>query len=96
LIARPRPVFLNLVHLGMSVGALVSVPHRVSGLLVGTLVCIYPLYLSLREPQQFGRVRELFNLTTVRMASVMFTCLGGYARRGDGRCSSVRAWRRRE
>jgi succinate dehydrogenase/fumarate reductase cytochrome b subunit len=32
LIVRARPVFLNLVHIGMPVGALVSILHRVSGL----------------------------------------------------------------
>jgi succinate dehydrogenase / fumarate reductase, cytochrome b subunit len=75
LIVRARPVFLNLVHIGMPVGALVSILHRVTGLflVLGTPVCIYLLDLSLRGPQEFGQVRELFKLTAVRITSVMFT-----------------------
>jgi succinate dehydrogenase / fumarate reductase, cytochrome b subunit len=70
-----RPVFLNLLHIAMPVGALVSILHRVSGLclVAGTPACIYLLDLSLRGPQEFDQVRELFNRTTVRVAAVVFT-----------------------
>jgi len=50
-----RPVFLNLARIQMPVGALASISHRITGVLLATSVpvAIYLLELSLRSESSF-------------------------------------------
>ena len=52
----PRPVFFNLVQIQMPVGALTSITHRVTGILLalGIPYGVYLLDLSLQSPQSFA------------------------------------------
>jgi succinate dehydrogenase / fumarate reductase cytochrome b subunit len=52
----PRPVFFNLTQIQMPVGALTSIAHRITGLLlaVGIPYGVYLLDLSLQSPQSQG------------------------------------------
>lgn len=54
-----RPVYLNLVAIRLPVGAVVSILHRVSGVLlvVGIPLAVYLLQLSLRDIDGFERAR---------------------------------------
>ncbi len=56
-----RPVFLNLTQIAMPVGAITSIGHRISGVLLAAAVpaVIYLLTLSLRDEMGFARVAAL-------------------------------------
>ena len=56
-----RPVFLNLTQIAMPVGALTSIGHRISGVILTVTVpaAIYMFALSLRDEMGFTRVAEL-------------------------------------
>jgi succinate dehydrogenase / fumarate reductase cytochrome b subunit len=58
-----RPVFFDLLRIQMPVGALTSITHRVTGLLlaIGVPFTIYLLDLSVRSPQGYGEVIALFD-----------------------------------
>ena len=57
-----RPVFLNLLRIRQPVTAVLSILHRITGVLMVLLLpgLIYLLDLSLRGPAQFDQVAELF------------------------------------
>ena len=59
----PRPVFLNLTQIQMPVGALTSIAHRVSGILLalGLPFCVYVLHLSLQSPQSYAQLTVLLD-----------------------------------
>lgn len=50
-----RAVFFNLTQIQMSVGAVTSITHRITGILlaIGIPFCIYLLDQSLRDPQSY-------------------------------------------
>lgn len=54
---RARPVFLNLMQIQMPVGALTSIGHRMTGVLlaVSAPIAVYLLDISLRNEQGFAR-----------------------------------------
>lgn len=56
-----RPIFLNLFKIHLPVTAVVSVAHRLTGIVLFMLipVLIYLLDLSLEGPEGFNRVRHL-------------------------------------
>src|SRR6185295_9450655 len=57
-----RPVFLDLLHIQMPVGALTSITHRVTGVLlaIGVPFTIYLLDLSVQGPEGYAEVIALF------------------------------------
>jgi succinate dehydrogenase / fumarate reductase cytochrome b subunit len=60
---RHRPVFFNLLKIQMPVGALTSIIHRVTGILLalGIPFSVYVLDLSLQGPQCYAQVIGLFD-----------------------------------
>ncbi len=69
-----RPVFFNLVQIQMPVGALTSITHRVSGILlaIGTPLSIYVFALSMQGPQSFARAAGLLDPWPVKVVMVLF------------------------
>jgi succinate dehydrogenase / fumarate reductase cytochrome b subunit len=70
--AKPRPVFFNLLQIQLPVGALTSITHRVTGLILvsGIPLGAYLLDLSLRSPEGYSRVAALFAALPLRIAAV--------------------------
>ncbi len=70
----PRPVFFNLVQIQMPVGALTSITHRATGIVlaVGIPYTIYLLDLSLQSPQSFAQLTGLFHQWLFKIAAVVF------------------------
>ena len=68
-----RPVFLDLRHIQMPVGALASIGHRISGvvLAIGIPVVVYLLALSLKDEQSFADVASHLRLVPVKAALVI-------------------------
>jgi succinate dehydrogenase / fumarate reductase cytochrome b subunit len=69
-----RPVFLNLTQIRMPVGAVTSITHRVSGLLLalGVPFGIYALAQSLHSEQSYAWLAGLFDRFPVKAACVLF------------------------
>lgn len=57
-----RPYFLDLTAIRLPVGGVVSILHRASGALLSLAVpgLLYALMLSLRSPEDFLRLRQVF------------------------------------
>ena len=70
-----RPVFLNLAQIQMPVGALTSIGHRLTGVLLaaGVPLCVYVLDQSLKSEQGFAQVIALFDHMVVKIIIVMLT-----------------------
>jgi len=70
---RRRVVFLNLAKIQMPVGALTSITHRVTGLLLafGTPFCIYLLDLSLQGPLGYAQVIGMLDDVWVKGAMIV-------------------------
>ncbi|MDO9093859.1 MAG: succinate dehydrogenase, cytochrome b556 subunit [Rubrivivax sp.] len=68
-----RPVFLNLTQIGMPVGALTSIGHRVTGMLLaaGIPVAVFLLDRSLQDEQGFAEVAGLLGHGAVKVALVL-------------------------
>jgi succinate dehydrogenase / fumarate reductase cytochrome b subunit len=68
-----RPVFLNLLQIQIPVGALTSITHRVTGIVLafGIPVGIYLLDLSLQGPQGYARASGWFDAFAFRLAAVL-------------------------
>ena len=68
-----RPVFLNLTQIQMPVGALTSIGHRVSGVVLAASVpvAIYLFALSLRDEAGFGQVMAMFGRFAFKAAAVI-------------------------
>ncbi|MEO8104400.1 MAG: succinate dehydrogenase, cytochrome b556 subunit [Betaproteobacteria bacterium] len=68
------PVFFNLTQLQMPVGAVTSIMHRVTGVLLATGIPfgIYLLDQSLRSPQSYAWVSELFHHWAVKLVALLF------------------------
>ena len=71
---RSRPVFFNLMQIQMPAGALTSITHRVTGILLalGVPFSIYLLELSLQGPQSYEQVTSLFGKLGFRGAAIVF------------------------
>ncbi len=70
---RSAPVFLNLLRIRFPVGAVTSIAHRISGLLLflSFPVLVYWLDLSLRNPAGYADARAWLDCIWVRLASVV-------------------------
>ena len=71
----PRPVFFNPAKIQLPVGALASIAHRVSGVLLalGVPFCIYLLDLALRGPSGYGQAAALLGHLPVKGAVIVAT-----------------------
>ena len=68
-----RPVFLNLARIQMPVGALTSITHRVTGILLALVVAagFYLLELSLRDAESFAQAREWVRSWPFKAAGIL-------------------------
>ena len=75
--SKTRPVFLNLLQIRMPVMAVISILHRLSGVLL--LFCIpltiYLLDASLTSAIEFNKLKELFDSMPVQILSVVMLWL---------------------
>lgn len=69
-----RPIFFNLTQIQMPVGALTSITHRVTGVLLalGTPCAIYLLGLSLQSPQGYAQVIGMFDQLAFKGLAIVF------------------------
>lgn len=69
-----RPVFFNLTQIQMPVGALTSITHRVTGILLafGIPFSFYILDLSLQSPQSYAQVIDLFDQWAFKIVALIF------------------------
>lgn len=69
----PRPVFLNLTQIRMPVGALTSIGHRISGVVLAASVPmgVYLLDRSLQDEQGFAQVGGLLRHGAAKVAIVL-------------------------
>jgi succinate dehydrogenase / fumarate reductase, cytochrome b subunit len=75
LIEKPRPIYLDLLRIRLPVTAILSIAHRISGVLLFLAIplVLYLLQLSLQGPEGFARVQELFGHRTLRLlGAVLF------------------------
>jgi succinate dehydrogenase / fumarate reductase, cytochrome b subunit len=72
-LTRNRPVFLNLFQIHQPVTAIVSILHRLSGLLLAFSLpgLVYLLQLSLSGPDGFSQVEDLVSSQGVRVIVVI-------------------------
>jgi succinate dehydrogenase / fumarate reductase, cytochrome b subunit len=66
---KPRPVFLNLLQIRLPVAGVMSIIHRISGvvMVLSTPLLIYLLDLSLSGPQGFTETAALFGNSLVKL-----------------------------
>ena len=69
-----RPYFLNLLQIRYPVGAVCSIGHRVSGVVIAlfTPFIVYLLDLSLRNLQGYADAHRLVELLPVKASLVLF------------------------
>ena len=69
-----RPVFFNLTQIQMPVGALTSITHRITGILLafGIPFAIYILDLSLKGPQAYMQVVQLSDEWAFKIFAIVF------------------------
>ena len=71
-----RPVFLNLLRIRLPLNALVSIAHRISGVMLVLSIpfIIYALELSLQSETGFAEVQALFKASFTLRLSMMLVC----------------------
>ncbi len=76
---KKRPVFLDLTRIDMPVMAVLSVAHRITGILMflSIPIVIYLLGLSLSSPQGYETVTSLFDSGLFRL--IILIALWGFA-----------------
>lgn len=69
-----RPVFFNLTQISMPVGAITSISHRISGVILalGIPLSIYLLDLSLQGQQGYTRTAALFAVPAIKLLAIVF------------------------
>lgn len=69
-----RPVFLDPRHISMPVGAIASIGHRISGVVlsVGVPVAVYLLAASLRDERSYASVMNLFRNIAFKTGTAVF------------------------
>ena len=69
-----KPVFFNLTQIQLPVGAVTSITHRITGVLlaVGIPFGIYILDLSLQSPPSYARVIALFGYRSFKVVALVF------------------------
>jgi succinate dehydrogenase / fumarate reductase cytochrome b subunit len=72
---KQRPVFFNPAQIQLPVGAVTSITHRISGVLLALSIpfCIYLLDLSLQGPSGYGRVIAMLDHLPVKGAVIVAT-----------------------
>jgi succinate dehydrogenase / fumarate reductase cytochrome b subunit len=72
---KPRPVFLNLATIQLPVGALTSIAHRFTGVLLaaGVPFCLYLLDLSLQGTAGYARAAALLDDPWAKAALISLT-----------------------
>ena len=77
---RPRPKFLNLLQIRLPVTGVVSIVHRISGVLLvfGIPLIIYLLELSMQGPEGFGQLASMFSSLPVRLGLVLGGAMVAY------------------
>ncbi len=75
--SRARPVFLNLFVIRLPIGGIVSIFHRITGVILVLLtpVAIYFFGLSLNHPEQFHRLWFWLGLWPGRLALLLLLAL---------------------
>jgi succinate dehydrogenase / fumarate reductase cytochrome b subunit len=70
---RKRPVYLNVIQIRLPIGGVVSIIHRISGLLMVLLipVALYALQTSLESPMRFEQVRSWLSDGIGRLALLL-------------------------
>lgn len=70
---RSAPVYLNLFRIRFPVGAVTSIAHRISGVLLflSMPLLIYLLDLSLQDPAGFASATGYLQLTWIRLGSAL-------------------------
>lgn len=70
-----RPVFFNLTRIQMPVGALTSIAHRVTGIVLalGISFGFYVLHLSLDSAQSYERLALIANTGLFKATLILFT-----------------------
>ena len=70
---RSAPVYLNLFRIRLPVGAVTSIAHRISGVLlfISLPLLVYLLDLSLRGPEGFTTAVAWLNQDLIRLGSVL-------------------------
>jgi len=73
LTARTRPVFFDLFLIRQPVTAIVSIGHRVSGVLLAVAVpfLVYLWQLSLSGPEGYARAASIFDHAWIRVLAVL-------------------------
>lgn len=69
---RKRPVYLNLLKIRQPIGAVISILHRITGVLLALLLApaLYAFDLSLRSPAGYRRVADLLATAGGRLAAL--------------------------
>jgi succinate dehydrogenase / fumarate reductase cytochrome b subunit len=70
---KPRPVYLDLVRIRLSLPGFVSILHRVSGaalFLVGIPLVLLGLRSSLASPEAFARLEAVFSQPLVKLVLI--------------------------
>lgn len=69
-----RAVFFNLTQIQMPVGAITSITHRITGILlaVGIPFGVYLLDRSLQGPQSYAWVTELLGNSAIKVVALAF------------------------
>lgn len=69
-----RAAFFNLTQIQMPVGAVASIIHRITGILlaIGIPFCVYLLDRSLRDPHAYIRVTQLFTHPAFKVLALAF------------------------
>jgi succinate dehydrogenase / fumarate reductase cytochrome b subunit len=70
----PRPVFFDLTRIQMPVGAITSITHRITGIVlaVGIPLLSYALHLSLDSAQSYARLTQMASTGLFKGALVFF------------------------
>lgn len=68
-----RPVYLNLLRIQMPVGALTSIGHRISGIILALSVpaAVYVFGLSLRDEVGFAQALAIFGRLPAKIVAVI-------------------------
>ena len=67
-------MFFNLLQIQMPVGALTSIMHRVTGLVlaIGIPLALYALHLSLDSEQSYARLAQMASTLAFKVAAIVF------------------------
>ncbi len=68
-----RPKYLNLIKINLPITGIVSILHRISGVLLFFSIpfLIYALSLSLRNPESFAQIQAFFDNMLIRALGLL-------------------------